>query len=69
MGGAEKEGFINRNNVGTAVEVSGGAIAIWELAHLDIRGGIIGGLILLLGRWIKNSGKSRNKFMYNIKHG
>ncbi len=56
MASAEKEGLTNRENVGTAVEVGGVLYAIWEIAHWDIKGGIVGGLIYLLGKWIKNSG-------------
>lgn len=59
MASAEKGSFVNRKNVGTSVEVGGVAVAIWELAHLDIGGGIVGGLIYLLGKWIKNSGEKQ----------
>lgn len=45
MASGEREGFVNRKNVGTAVEVGGAMYGIWELAHLDIGGGIVGGLI------------------------
>ncbi len=60
MGSVEKDGFINRKNVGTAVEVGGAVYGIWELAHLDVGGGIVGGLIYLLGKWIKNSGEKQH---------
>ena len=52
-----KESFNASEVTGLSLQVIGGLLAIVELAELDLGGGLVGGMIFLLGSWIKNSSK------------
>ena len=54
-----KEGLVNRKNVGTALEWGGGIYGIVELIRLDVGQAFVGGVIYLLGKWLKNSGEKQ----------